>query len=218
MYAKVTVVSEGKRYHSLSGHILLKLASQWSGSLPGFEMDGLGGAGLDTGAAGEAIRNRDLLLFQDGVHHGGGTGLGAGFAGDAGIVIDIDFKPAQLFGDPTYQPEGTEQMTPGPIDENGGQRKGSGEDKPDRAEPGWVENLEWIEGFHEIRFPGKRPPNDGNKKEDPHRVGDSEGRFELPQQALPVLGITIETKQEILQCTELAAPGTDELIGEKYRE
>ena len=77
------------------------------------------GARLDAGGTGETIRGHPVLL-KDGLHDRRGTCLDAGITGSAGVVIDLHLKKALLFDDPTHQPEGTEEVAPGPVNKERG--------------------------------------------------------------------------------------------------
>ena len=57
------------------------------------------------------------VLLENCLHDVGRADRGAGRAGLAGVVIDGDLVDPHLLGRPADQPEGAEQVAPGPIDE-----------------------------------------------------------------------------------------------------
>ena len=58
---------------------------------------GSGRTHVPAGVAGKTVRYRFFIASQNSRHDGGRTGLRALLAGDAGLIIDTDSNPAELF-------------------------------------------------------------------------------------------------------------------------
>ena len=152
----------------------------------GFEADGMSRTCLNTRGTGEAIGNHPFS-FEDGIHHGRGARLCTGFAGDAGLIIDLNFKEAYLLNDPPCQAKRTEEVTPGPVDKERSDRKGANKDTSRQDDLARIKCFEGIDEFHEVHLPEKSDQGKRGQKNHPDRIRKDERRFKLLEDSLSVL-------------------------------
>lgn len=101
----------------------LKLALRWHITFTRSQAHRIGGAHIDTVGAGETVGDH-VFPFEDGVHNGGGACFGARFAGDTGVVVDLDPENADLFHKPADKAKGAKEVAPRSVDKQAcGQQK-----------------------------------------------------------------------------------------------
>ena len=104
-------------------------------------------------------------------------------------------------------------MTPWPIDEKAGSEHNQNETHTCKGEFRRIKSVKWIDNFYDTCTPQKSNHYKDNEKYDPNCIRQCKRHSVLGENSFPILGVSIQSENKVLQRSERTGPTAKNLIG-----